>query len=96
MLSKLDEDSITVLRELARLENGIGQLISSGNGKYDFVDPFSKKIIHKSWNPLNSGYYPKHYRLGILCHYKLVTGHDHDLCKITKLGRKVASLSEVE
>jgi hypothetical protein len=96
VLSKLDEDSITVLRELARLENGIGQLISSGDGKYDFVDPFSKKIIHKSWNPLNSGYYPKHYRLGILRHYKLVTGNDHDLCKITKLGRKVASLSEVE
>ena len=43
VLSKLDEYSITVLRELARLENGIGQLISSGDGKYDFVDPFSKK-----------------------------------------------------
>ena len=43
VLSKLDEYRITVLRELARLENGIGQLISSGDGKYDFVDPFSNK-----------------------------------------------------
>ena len=86
---KLSDKSKEILRALAQLDNGIGLVVLFSALPSHIIDPKSRHTI------CDLGYNPKS-DLASLEEHKLVTIHDHNLYKITELGRKVASLSEAE